>query len=136
MDHIFIDTNVILDSALRRTEFEKDAMEIVDLGRTKHFKNFCSTLSIVNAHFQMKKFFSEQDCRVILERHMENMRLIALTKEFLLKGFSSNFSDFEDSLQYYTALEAKADYIITRNKKDFKKSKIPVMTPSEFLEQL
>ena len=52
------------------------------------------------------------------------------------KGLNSDFSDFEDSLQYYSALRAECDIIITRNGKDFKKSQIPIMTPDEFLNSM
>ena len=44
-----------------------------------------------------------------------------------------NFPDFEDGLQYYSAIENQIEIIITRNKKDFKNSKIPVLTAKEFL---
>ena len=49
------------------------------------------------------------------------------------KGLNSAFSDFEDSLQYYCALQAKCSIIITRNGKDFKDSRLPVMTAGEYL---
>ena len=46
---------------------------------------------------------------------------------------ASQFKDFEDAMQYYTAVKAKADVIITRNGKDFAVSKLPVMTAAEYL---
>jgi len=52
------------------------------------------------------------------------------------KGLNSEFSDFEDSLQYFSALRTNCDIIITRNGKDFKKSQIPIMTPDEFLNSI
>ena len=51
-------------------------------------------------------------------------------------SLASEFKDFEDAMQYYTALKAKADIIITRNVKDFAKSKLPVMTAGEYLALL
>ena len=52
------------------------------------------------------------------------------------EALSSQFDDFEDALQYYSAIQAKADMIITRNGKDFKHSKLPVMTAGEYLAKL
>ena len=52
------------------------------------------------------------------------------------KGLNSDFPDFEDALQYFSALRKECDIIITRNGKDFKKSQIPVMTPNEFLKSI
>ena len=51
-------------------------------------------------------------------------------------SLASQFKDFEDAMQYYTALRAKASVIITRNGKDFSSSKLPVMTAGEFLASL
>ena len=48
-------------------------------------------------------------------------------------SLTSEFSDFEDAVQYYSAVNSKVDYIITRNKSDFVVNKIPVLTPEEFL---
>jgi predicted nucleic acid-binding protein len=48
---------------------------------------------------------------------------------------SSDFNDFEDAIQYYTALENNINTIITRNKKDFKTSKLPVLTAKEYLNR-
>jgi predicted nucleic acid-binding protein len=64
------------------------------------------------------------------------LHTIDLTDVNLDESLVSDFKDFEDAVQYQSALYVKADYIITRNQKDFKKSKIPVRTPTEFLSQL
>jgi hypothetical protein len=50
-------------------------------------------------------------------------------------AMASDFSDFEDAIQYYTALENEVDAIITRNLNDFKTSKLPVFTAKEFLRK-
>ena len=62
--------------------------------------------------------------------------LCELDELIIEKGLNSDFSDFEDSLQYFSALRTECDIIITRNGKDFKKSIIPVMTPDEFLNSI
>ncbi len=60
---------------------------------------------------------------------------VATTNERIVDdSLASQFKDFEDAMQYYTALKSKADIIITRNGKDFSASNIPVMTAEEFLE--
>ncbi len=59
-----------------------------------------------------------------------------LTDRIIDKGLSSPFSDFDDSSQYYCAVEADGNIIITRNGKDFKDSVIPVMTPDEYLNSI
>ena len=59
---------------------------------------------------------------------------MSLDDKIIELGLSDNsFPDFEDGLQYYSAIENEVDLIITRNKRDFKSSKIPVMTAKEYL---
>ena len=75
-----------------------------------------------------------KDTRSIIGKFKVLVESHALTdKIFDLALNDVNFKDFEDGIQYYTALESKATSIITRNLRDFKHSKIPVMSPKEFL---
>ncbi len=54
----------------------------------------------------------------------------------LKKAIKSKFNDFEDSVIHESALHAGAQYIITRNIKDFKRSKLPVFEPHEFINMI
>ena len=69
-------------------------------------------------------------------KHITNIWRKSTNERIVDDSLASQFSDFEDSLQYYTALKAKADIIITRNGKDFAISKLPVMTATEYLATL
>lgn len=133
---LFIDTNILVDLLLRRMPFYNDAVKILNLRKDHQVGYCCSALSFPNVHFQIKKKYTEKESRLLLENLSAGITFISLSENIVRSGFKSDFNDFEDSLQYLSALEAKADYIITRNKKDFKKSKIPVMAPDEFLAQL
>jgi hypothetical protein len=60
--------------------------------------------------------------------------MIDASKDMVVKSLQSDFYDFEDAIQYHTAISNKnIECIVTRNTKDYKKSKLPVMTPSEVL---
>lgn len=61
------------------------------------------------------------------------VEVLPVNDDIINEALHSNFNDFEDAVQYYTALSGKVNYIITRNPKDFKNASIPVYTPSEFL---
>ena len=58
---------------------------------------------------------------------------VDLSVSLLDKAISSSISDFEDAVQFYTAVYSEADYIITRNMKHFPQENIPVLTPTDFL---
>lgn len=135
MIKLFIDTNVILDVLLKR-KFEDESLQILSLASSKNYKLSVSALSYVNIHYQLKKKFSEQECRLLIAKTKKNLLTIDLTDLNLDRSLVSEFNDFEDAVQYQSALYVATDYIITRNKKDFKKSKISVLTPTEFLRQL
>ena len=63
------------------------------------------------------------------------VKILPFENKVLELALSSDFSDFEDAIQYYTALDNKLAIIITRNKKDFKKSKLPALTAREYLNR-
>ena len=59
-----------------------------------------------------------------------------LPASLVLEALNSDWKDYEDSLQYATAMQRESNCIVTRNKKDFEKAQIPVYTPDEFLATL
>jgi predicted nucleic acid-binding protein len=132
---VFLDTNVVLDLALNRTEFIKDAESIFalkDMGKIDiHISAL--TLSIV-AYFAAKH---KQDSFVIVGRFLDWIHVIDLESIFFKQIVTSDFLDFEDGLQYFSAMMVKdIKAIITRNTKDFKSSSIPVLTPAQFLSTI
>ncbi len=135
MIKLFVDTNVILDVLLKR-KFEEESLKILALAANKNYKLSVSALSYLNIHYQLKKRFSERECRILIEKTKVNLNTVDLIDRNLNIASTSDFKDFEDAVQYQSALYVKADYIITRNQKDFERSKIPVRTPTEFLSQL
>jgi len=62
------------------------------------------------------------------------LRICSIDEKIIDLALSSDFEDFEDAIQYYTAVENNIDCFVTRNKKDFRKSKIPVHTAEEYLK--
>jgi predicted nucleic acid-binding protein len=61
------------------------------------------------------------------------VRVLPMDDKIIDLSLDADFNDFEDAIQYYTALENDLDLILTRNLKDFKTSKLPVLTASEYL---
>ncbi len=77
---------------------------------------------------------SAKEAREILRKFKVLAEILSLDDKITQLALSDNdFPDFEDGLQYYSAMENQIDIIITRNKKDFKNSKIPILTAKEFL---
>ncbi|MBN2423665.1 MAG: PIN domain-containing protein [Calditrichaceae bacterium] len=133
---IFLDTNVVLDLLGEREPFYDSIAKVVTLADKGIIKIIVSTLSYSTVFYLLSKFEKSE----IVKEKIRKFKIICessdLTDKIIDKGLSSNFSDFEDSLQYHCALNADSDIIITRNVKDFKESEIPVMTADEYLKSL
>jgi len=136
MKNILIDTNIILDLLAKREEYYLDSKQIFSLADNDKIDLYISTLSIANAHYILHEMLKIKKARDILGKFKVLVKSISLSDKIIdLALADSNFNDFEDGVQYYSALDAKCMLIITRNTKDFKNSSIPVMKPNEFLSK-
>ncbi len=89
-----------------------------------------------NTNYILSKLTSVKTSREILRKFKVLVEILSLDDRIIELALSDDlFPDFEDGLQYYSAIEHSVDIIITRNKKDFKKSKLPVFTAKEYLAQ-
>lgn len=134
MSRLLIDTNIIIDLLAKREEFYTEAATLFSLADKNVITLTVSSLSFANTHYILTKLKSKEEARTILRKFkvlVETLSLDDKVTELALND--ENFSDFEDGLQYYSAIENQIDIIITRNKKDFKKSKLPVLTAKEYL---
>jgi hypothetical protein len=86
--------------------------------------------------YLLEKNLSKKEARNILSQYTNFIIIVPTTKENLIQGFASNFTDLEDAFQYFTTLHATSmEYFLTHNIKDFKTAipLLPVVTPEEFL---
>ena len=134
--NLFLDTNVLIDLIDKREPFYNDIAVIASMAENKDFKLAASSLSFVNTVYVVSK---NVEAKLVLEA-LKKLRIICevsnIDEIVIDKSLISNFNDFEDAVQYFSALHHKSEIILTRNKKDFKNSEIPTMTPSEFLASL
>lgn len=134
MKKLLVDTNIILDLLAKRKEFYESSAQLFSLADQKEVELYVCSLSFANAHYILSRQLTEEKVREILRKLKVLVNIIALDSKTLDKSLNSDFKDFEDALQYYSAVECNVDIIITRNLKDFKKSNLPVMTASQFIE--
>ena len=129
----YIDTNILVDLVLSREEWLADAQHIFSLGYAGEAQLVVSALSFVNAIYLARKY------KYPVEKVSSTLLLIAdfvevadLSGKNVVDMLSSDWKDYEDATQHCSALAEGADCIVTRNKKDFQKSNIPVYTAAEF----
>lgn len=135
MDKLFVDTNIVMDLLQKREDFFKEAQELFTLADKKKVKLFISSLTIANTHFLLLKHYSSNEARKILAKFKVLVEVLALDDKVIELALASGLKDFEDAIQFYTAIENNAGIIITRNKKDFKKQSIPVLTAKEYINR-
>lgn len=135
METVFVDTNIIIDLLARREPFYKDAQDLFTLSDNRRIHLCISSLSFANAYYSIVRHHKEVDAKKYLAKFKVLVTVFPLEDKAIELALAYNFDDLEDGLQYFTALNHRADLIITRNKKDFKNSEIPVMNAGEFLKR-
>ena len=134
MNRLLIDTNIVIDLLSKREKFYEEAAELFSLADRKELVLAISSLTFANTNYILTKLKSAKEAKAILRKFKVLVEVLSLDDKIIELALSdNNFTDFEDGLQYYSAIENQIDIIITRNKKDFKKSNIPVLTAKEFL---
>ena len=137
MIRILVDTNVIIDLLAKREEFYLDSLQLFSLADQGKIQLVISTLSIANTHYLLNDVMKMKDARVIIRKFKVLVNAYSLSDKIVELALNDkSFKDFEDGIQFYTALEANCNAIVTRNTKDFKKSSIPVFQPKEYLVKM
>ncbi len=132
----FIDTNILIDLACQRKDFFEEAKELFLLGYTNKITIAFSTLSFVNAVYISKKYgYTLESTKSVLSNIASFTEILDLPNgKNIIDALLSDWKNFEDCVQTNAAIEGGCDCIITRNKKDFVQSEIPVYTIKEFLD--
>ncbi len=134
MKNLFIDTNVIIDFLANRLPFSIHAAEIFEMALQKKVNVSVSAVSYNNVYYILPRTLGHQDTIIRVNKFTSFVTVLDVTHSVIKKALSSEFNDFEDAIQYYTAASnSKTEAIITRNNKDFKNSTIPVYTPEAVL---
>jgi len=130
---LFIDTNIMLDLLGERIPFYNSIARIATLADNGKVTMVVSALSYATVSYFLTKFENSEKAKDKLRKFRIISEICDLDELIIEKGLNSNFPDFEDSLQYFSALKSNCSILITRNGNDFKESQIPVMTADEYL---
>ncbi|GGH23189.1 PIN domain-containing protein [Mucilaginibacter phyllosphaerae] len=133
---LFIDSDILLDTILIRQPHFNYSAEVVKLADNNAYTLCASVHSLLNIHYATKRAFNEALARQAILVLTERLNIIKEDAALIKQAAGSDFSDFEDAVQYYAAKSAGADAIITRNIKDYKQATIPVFTAEQFLRTL
>ena len=129
---VFVDTNILIDLLCERESFVQSARMLFAYGYSGRLTLVLSSLSLVNAVYIARKY-GYVDVRERLDDITEFVEVVDLRKEVAKRALTCEWKDYEDAVQYMSAIKENADCIVTRNKKDFRKSVIPVYTIEELM---
>lgn len=133
---VLIDTNIIMDVLANREGFAEPASQLFKLCEVGQVQGIVYALSIANIAYIMRKELDRSQIEEVISK-LGSIFTIADTKaDDLKKAAALPIDDYEDALQSVCASRMKADFIVTRNLKDFKNSKVMAIKPSELIERV
>lgn len=133
---VLIDTNVILDVLCNRQEFVADSLKVFKYCEANQITGCISALSIPNIVYIMRKELDSDKIREILATLTALFTIVDLKETDLIRASDMDFADYEDAVQSACASRVKANFIITRNIKDYRNSPVPAVKPSELFERI
>ena len=133
MAKVFVDTDIILDLLAGREPYYQYAAKLFSLADSGKIEICVSSLTFSNLNYILSKQFSVAQARKKLLTFKTLVTVLSVNEKVVDLALNSDFKDFEDALQYYSAVENQCEYIVTRNIDDYKNSKIKVVLPEEFI---
>ena len=136
MIELFVDSDIILDLLAQREPHYIHAARLFTLIDQDEVVAYTSPLIFANLHYLLKKQSSNLLALKNLRKLKTLINILSIDEKVIEQSLNSEFNDFEDAIQYFTAVNNGITLIITRNKTDYKRSKIDVLTAEEFLKSL
>jgi predicted nucleic acid-binding protein len=129
----FIDSDVILDVALAREPFVEASSLVLAILEQRLCAGVISSNIVTNVYYVLRKLSSSEQARRFLQDLLQIIEVVSANHNAVMTALASEFTDLEDGIQHFAALEARCDCIVTRNGADYTKASIPVYAPKEFM---
>jgi len=133
---LFIDTNVVLDVLAQREPWFADSARLLAHIEQGGASGHIAAHTLTTLHYLLARHLGQQKTAAVLIELTTLIRVEPVDHQILQQALALGWRDFEDAVQAVTAAQCQADYLVTRNPRDFKQSLVPVITPSEFLALL
>ncbi|MBE9030779.1 PIN domain-containing protein [filamentous cyanobacterium LEGE 11480] len=133
---ILIDTNIVLDLILERDPFVEDAIAIFEQIEQSNLEGHIAATTITNIFYLIRKIEGREVALAAIHRLLIGLQFCAVDRQTIETALSLGLKDFEDSIQLACATLNQLDAIVTRDRKDFVGSNLPIYSPTELLNQL
>lgn len=136
MEKVFVDSDIVLDLLSGREPHYNFAAELFSLADENSIKLYVSSLTFANVNYILSKQLSAGQARKMLLKFKTLINVLSVNNKIIELALASDFNDFEDAIQYNTAIENGITTLLTRNLKDFKKAEIAILTAQQFLKTI
>src|SRR6056297_1854576 len=137
MDRVLIDTDILIDLLCDREPFAEGAETIFSLCEDGTVDGYITSVICSNCYYILRKTATHKKVVKQLRSLLTILHVLVTDKDILMRALDSEFNDFEDAIQNFSAIEhGEIQAVITRNTKDYRKSNLAVFTPDEFLAAL
>ncbi len=136
MEKVFVDSDIVLDLLSGRQPHYNHSAELFSLADGNSIKIYVSSLTFANVNYILSRQLSAGQARKLLLKFKTLINVLAVNDKIIELALASDFHDFEDAIQYHTAIENGISTLLTRNLKDFKKAEITIMTAQQFLKTI
>lgn len=128
---VFVDSDVILDLLLAREPHAASAVQLFALFQDGELEGCVSPVILANLFYILRQGMPAPQARATLRKLRLLLRVLPIDEEIIDRALASSFSDFEDAIQYYTAVAHDMSALVTRNRKHYRDAKIPILDAEE-----
>lgn len=136
MEKVFVDSDIVLDLLSGREPHYNYAAELFSLADKNLIKLYVSSLTFANVNYILSRQLSAVQSRKMLLKFKTLINVLSVNDKIIELSLASDFSDFEDAIQYNTAIENGITTLLTRNLKDFRKADITILTAQQYLKAI
>ncbi len=130
---VLIDLNILLDVLQKRDPFYETSAQLLALVETGKIKGYIASHSLTTLFYLIKKDRSTAEARAVITNLLQFIKVAAVDQSTIEQALNLDYPDYEDAVQMISAVQCKADYLITRNCKDYQPPLLSVMQPVDFL---
>jgi predicted nucleic acid-binding protein len=133
---VLLDTNIIIDDALEREPFWDASEQVLSLIEKGTIVGYISASTFSDLYYIIRKARGRDWTLTYLTQLVTFCQIATVNQTVITMAFTTNFKDFEDAIQYSTAVVNQLDGIITRNPQDFPVVTPRIITPEQLIEEL
>jgi predicted nucleic acid-binding protein len=131
---VLIDTNIVVDVLTHRAPFFENSQMILLLSEHRYINGFVSATAMTDIFYITAKLLGNKEhAKNLLKKLVGTINIATIDGNMVVEALDFEWNDFEDAVQYVVGKNIAAEYLVTRNPKDFSGDKITTVEPEDLL---